>query len=160
MKGSRKGQVSTELLFVIAAILVLFIPLLVLTYFKANEANEQVMQLQSQVVAIRLSELANSIGSASGSSSVKAEVFIPSTVSQMIIVQSKNSKNEVTGGEIILKTTTQTGTNDIVGIIRSPVKAYAGNDAFSFSNAGLVRFEITKETDANGFEQLVFKKLD
>lgn len=159
MKGSRKGQVSTELLFVIAAILVLFIPLLVLTYFKANEANEQVMQLQSQVVAIRLSELANSIGSASGSSSMIAEVYVPATVSRMLVVQSTDNTGAVIGGEIILKTTTQTGTNDIVGIIRSPVMQYSGQDEFVFTNSGLVRFEITKE-EVNGVEMLSFKRLD
>lgn len=147
---SRRGQVSTELLFIIAAILVLFIPLLVITYFKANEANEQIMQLQAQVVAIRLSELANSVGSASGKSAVIAEVFIPSTVSSMSIISSED------GGEIVLKSNTQTGENDIVGTLRFPVDPRVAGNSFKFPNAGLVRFNITKEL-VGGKELIVFR---
>jgi len=149
-----KGQVSTELLMIVAAILVLFIPLLVITYFKAAEANEQVMQLQAQVVAIRLSELANAIGSASGQSAVKAEVYIPATVTSLSIIKSGG------GGELILNSSTQTGANAVVGIIRYPVKEYAGDQMFIFNNAGLVRFEITKELNSAGTEELVFKRLE
>ena len=137
IKGSVKGQVSTELMIIIAAILVLFIPLLVITYFKTTEANEQIMQIQAQVIAIRLSELSNSVGSAGGSSAIIAEVFVPASVTGISVLSSEN------GGEIVVHSMTQNGKNDITGLVKFKLQ----NAEFPFSSPGFVRFEIYKNEE-------------
>ena len=57
-----KGQVSTELLVVVALVLLIFIPLLVLVYTKANEANQQIASYQAELSVSRIASLANSVG--------------------------------------------------------------------------------------------------
>ncbi len=128
-----KGQVSTELLITIGVILVLFIPLLFLIYFKAGEVNEQVMQVQAQVIAIRLSELANSVGNAGGNSTVMAEVYIPASVKNISI------SSFATGAEITVHSVTSNGPTDVPGLVKFPV----ASAVFEFQNAGLVRFDIS-----------------
>jgi len=145
IKGSVKGQVSTELMVIIAAILVLFIPLLVITYFKTAEANEQIMQIQAQVIAIRLSELSNSVGSAGGSSAIIAEVFVPSSVTGISVLSSEN------GGEVTVHSQTQNGKNDISGLVKYDLQ----KAEFSFSSPGFARFEIYKDGDG----VIILKKL-
>jgi uncharacterized protein (UPF0333 family) len=128
-----KGQVSTELLITIGVILVLFIPLLFLIYFKAGEANEQIMQVQAQVIAIRLSELSNSIGNAGGNATIMAEVYIPSSVKNITIASFE------TGSEITVHSVTSNGPTDIPGLVKFKMKSAE----FEFQSPGLVRFDIS-----------------
>jgi hypothetical protein len=55
-----KGQVSTELLVIVALVLLIFIPLLVLVYMKANEASQQIGSYQAELAISRVASLANS----------------------------------------------------------------------------------------------------
>jgi len=130
-----RGQVSIELLITIGVILVLFIPLLFLIYFKAGEANEQIMQVQAQVIAIRLSELSNSVGNAGGNSTVMAEVYIPATVKNISI------ESFETGAEITVHSITSNGPTDIPGLVKFNVAPAF----FEFKNPGLTRFDISNE---------------
>ena len=58
-----KGQLSIELIVIIGLVLVIFIPLLVMVYYKSNEANEEIALHQAELSVFRLAYLANSVGS-------------------------------------------------------------------------------------------------
>lgn len=110
-----RGQVSTELLMIIALILLIFIPLLVLVYVKAGEANQQIGSYQAELTVSRVASLANSVGSLGTDTSVITDVYIPpNTVSFETI-------NTGGGGEIILRVETNEGPTEIVDIIRYPI---------------------------------------
>ena len=110
-----KAQVSVELMVIIAAILAIFIPLLLHVYFKTNEANEQLFQVQAQLVTTRLSNIINAVGNLGENSSLIAEVFIPPNV-KFLELKSLNR-----GGEVIVRVATQSGETEIVDIVKFPV---------------------------------------
>lgn len=133
-----KGQVSTELLVIIGLVLLLFIPLLVLVYFKANESNQQVSAYQAQLATSRLAYLANSVGSLGSNTTVRTEVFIPKDTVSMEL---KNSGN---GAEVILSLEDNYGKNDVVEIIRYPIKN-PKQLAASTSSGGWMRVKISAD---------------
>lgn len=124
----------------IGLILVLFIPLLFLVYFKSAEANEQIMQIQAQVIAIRLSELSNSVGNAGSNSTIMTEVYIPATVKKISI------KSFDSGAEITVHSITSIGQTEIPGLVKFNVVPAE----FQFSKPGLVRFEISNADKKEG----------
>ena len=128
-----KAQVSTELLIIIGAILVIFIPLLLTVYFKTTEANETLASLQIEISASRLANLINSIGNLGEGSSIRTEIFIPQNVKKIDI----HSLGR--GGEVVFKVSKQTGDSEIVEIVKFPV-----NDlSIDNPSQGLRRFEIS-----------------
>ena len=112
-----KGQVSTELLVIVGLILLIFIPVLVMVYLKANDANQQIASYQAELAVFRLAYLANSVGSLGTSSSTYADVYIPKNV------ESFNLASEGGGGSIIMTVKTPEGVSEIAEIIHYPVKA-------------------------------------
>lgn len=111
-----KGQVSTELLVIVALVLLVFIPLLVLVYFKASEANQQIASYQAELAVFRVASLANSVGSLGTNTSVSTDVFIPPNTESLIVSRSGR------GGEITLTISSPQGSTEIVEIIKYPVK--------------------------------------
>jgi hypothetical protein len=111
-----KGQVSTELLVIVALVLLIFIPLLVLVYFKANEANQQIAAYQAELSVSRIASLANSVGSLGTNTSVITDVYVPPNTIWM------NVTGVGRGGEISLTMDTPQGpTAPGVEIIKFPV---------------------------------------
>lgn len=124
----RKGQVSSELLVVIAFVLLLFIPLLFTAYLRSIEANEQLATLQATILSSRLAFLVNSIGYMGGNSSIITEVYLP-----------PNAVLNTTGKEIILKVRTQSGTSDIVQVTKFPI------NKIELTQSGIYMIEISAQ---------------
>lgn len=72
--NSYKGQVSMELMGIIALILFLFIPLIYLAYSKANEVNYNANEKRA---SIALSQLAGAINMLSENSSMRLTLSLP-----------------------------------------------------------------------------------
>ncbi len=111
-----KGQVSTELLVIVALVLLLFIPLLVLVYFKANEANQQIGTYQAELAVSRMASLANSVGSLGTNTSVVTDIYIPPNTLSFSIKESGSA-----GGEAVLQISTPQGKSEVVDLIRYPL---------------------------------------
>ncbi|MBI5046770.1 hypothetical protein HZC07_03490 [Candidatus Micrarchaeota archaeon] len=114
-KYMKKGQVSTELLIIVGLVLLVFIPLLVLVYFKANEANQQIASYQAELAVFRIAYLANSVGSLGTNTTVFTDVYIP-----------KNAKSFTTqsigkGGEIDMVVDTPQGPSEVVEVVGYPI---------------------------------------
>lgn len=130
-----KGQVSTELLVIVALVLLIFIPLLVLVYFKANEANQQIASYQAELSVSRIGSLANSVGSLGTNTSVTTDVFIPPNTVEL----SSNSVGR--GGEIVLKMETPQGPTEIVEVVKYPINSVVLAD--SSSAGGWMRIKVS-----------------
>lgn len=131
-----KGQISTELIVVVAVVLVIFLPLLVMVYFKANEANEQIGAYQAELAAFRLAYLANSVGSLGTNASITTDVYIPPGVTNI------TAKKVGKGGEIILKVQTPAGESEIVEVVKYP---FVFEEKKFSASQGWARFTITSE---------------
>src|SRR4030095_1015364 len=116
-----KGQVSTELLVIVALVLLIFIPLLVLVYLKAGDANQQIASYQAELAVTRLASLANSVGSLGTNSSVVTDVYIPPNTQYLRTVQSGRA------GELVM-------------LIKTPDGEHPGNDVVKYpiSNPGTI----------------------
>ncbi len=111
----RKGQVSTELLVIVALVLLIFIPLLVLVYFKASDANNQIASYQAELAVFRVAYLANSVGSLGTETSLYTDVFIPKNAKSFRATATGN------GGEIVMVLDTPQGPTEIVEVVRYPI---------------------------------------
>jgi len=138
----KKGQVSTELLLIVGIVLLIFIPLLTLVYFKASEANEQVAVYQAEMVVFRLAHLSNSVGSLGTDTKVYTDLYIPQNTISL------ESSAVGGGGEITLRLATPEGESEIVEIVRFPIsdpQVLAEGPGY-----GWKRFEITSTYNESG----------
>jgi hypothetical protein len=132
-----KGQVSTELLVVVALVLLIFIPLLVLVYSKANEANQEIAAYQAELSVSRIASLANSVGSLGTDTSVTTDVFIPPNTIEL------NASNTGAGSVIQHWLDTPQGPKDIPGIMKFPLKNSPVTLADSSNAGGWIRVNIS-----------------
>ena len=130
-----KGQVSTELLIIIGVVLLIFVPLLVMVYFKANEANTQIGSYQTELAVFRLAYLANSVGSLGTNTSITTDVYIPPGVTNITTRRVGN------GGEVLFKVSTPAGESEVVEIVKFPID---NPQTFSTSQ-GWARFTISSD---------------
>lgn len=137
-----KGQVSTELLIIVGLVLLIFIPLLVLVYTKANETNQQIASYQAELSVSRIASLANSVGSLGTNTSVTTDIFIPPNTVDLSIA------NAGGGAEITLSMETPQGSTEIAEIIKYPVRK-EDSLADSASAGGWIRIEITSTYEGN-----------
>ncbi|MBU0532804.1 hypothetical protein KKB44_04915 [Candidatus Micrarchaeota archaeon] len=131
-----KGQVSTELLVIVALVLLIFIPLLVLVYFKANDANQQIASYQAELSVSRIASLSNSVGSLGTNTSVTTDIFIPQNTERLSIT------NAGGGSEISLELETPQGSTEIVEVIKYPLEADV-ELADSSAAGGWMRIKVT-----------------
>lgn len=110
-----KGQVSTELLIIVALVLLIFIPLLVLVYLKANDANQEIASYKAEIAVTRIASLANSVGSLGTSSSVDTDVLIPTNIVFL------NTTGSGHGGIIVMRLNTPEGYKDIPEVLKYPL---------------------------------------
>ncbi len=139
-----KGQVSTELLVIVGLILLIFIPLLVLVYVKANEANQQIASYQAELTVTRIASLANSVGSLGTETSVMTDVYLPPNTVNLTTVSSGSGQ----GGEIVLTVRTSDGDSPIADIIKYPIKN-AGLVVDSSAAGGRIKVQIRSEYDGD-----------
>jgi len=130
---SMKGQVSTELLVIVAVVMAIFIPLLVMVYFKTSEANAQISAYQAELAVFRLAYIANSVGALGSNASLITEVYVPDGVTEF------SARTVGNGGEIVMKLQTPAGQSEVVEIVKYPIM-----HSPPFSTAkGWARFTIT-----------------
>jgi len=137
-----KGQVSTELLVIVALVLLIFIPLLVLVYLKTAEANQQIASYQAELTVTRIASLANSVGSLGTNTSVVTDVYIPANTEYLATNQSGR------GGEVVMKIKTPQGTQEPSDILKYPV-SNPGIVVDSTGTGGWVKIRITSEYVGN-----------
>ncbi len=136
----RKGQISTELLVIVAFVLLVFVPLLVMVYFKTNDANQQIASYQAELAVSRLASLANSVGSLGTDTSVETDVFIPPNTVWLKTVNSGQ------GSEMSLEISTPQGDSEIVEVMKYPVST-PGNLADKAVTGGWVKIRMTSSYD-------------
>lgn len=137
-----KGQVSTELLVIVALVLLIFIPLLVLVYVKASEANQQIASYQAELAVTRIASLANSVGSLGTDTTVMTDIYVPPNTRSLQTVQSGR------GGEIVLTMDTPEGPKDSAEIIKYPL-ANPGSLADASVAGGWMKLRISSEYHGN-----------
>ena len=136
-----KAQVSTELLVIIGLILLVFIPLLTLVYFKANESTQQIASYQTELAVFRIAYLANSVGALGTNTTVYTDIYIPQNV------RAFTTKSTGGGGEITMVVDTQQGQSDVVEIVKYPIE---GEIPVSGTQGGWTRIKITALNDNGG----------
>ncbi len=94
---TKKAQVSTELIAVIAFVLFLFIPTLFFAYSKAGEITNELDVRKAYVSVERLSSLSNSVGYCGENSSIIAEIDVPANVKEI------EFKSYADGGEVVAR---------------------------------------------------------
>jgi len=133
----KKGQISTELLVVVGLVLVIFIPLLVLVYFKAGEAQTEMAAYQAQLVVFRVAYLSNSVGSLGTETTVYTDLYIPrNTLSLQTI-------NTGDGAEVQLKLQGDQGETDVAEVIRYRLTSDSEMELVEEGSYGWARFEIS-----------------
>lgn len=135
-----KGQVSTELLVIVAVVLLIFIPILVMVYFKAGEAQTEMSAYQAQLVVFRIAYLANSVGSLGTNTTVFTDIYIPKNINSF------TAKNAGTGSEIVLNLQTANGPTEVVEVMKYPLVQNSIPLADS-SSYGWRRYEISSVYD-------------
>ncbi|MBI5223934.1 hypothetical protein HY990_05950 [Candidatus Micrarchaeota archaeon] len=138
----KKGQVSTELMIIIGLVLLIFIPLLVLVYFKASESNAQIASYQAELAVFRLAYMANSVGSLGTNSSISTDVFVPKNTEYF------RTRSVGQGGEIVLAVNGPQGKSEIVEIVRYPITEEDIADASYFGS--WVRLKVSSEPNPTG----------
>jgi hypothetical protein len=139
-----KGQVSTELLVIVGFVLLVFIPLLVLVYMKANDSNQQIASYQAELAVSRLGSLANSVGSLGVDSEVITDVYIPPNTVSLA------TNDAGRGGEIVLTIETAQGQTELVEIVEYPIDT-PGEVVGETTAGGWVKIKITS-TNPDGTE--------
>jgi len=133
----KKGQISTELLIVVGLVLVIFIPLLVLVYFKAGEAQTEMAAYQAQLVVFRIAYLSNSVGSLGTETTIYTDLYIPrNTVSLMAM-------NTGAGAELQLKLSGDQGETDVAEVIRYHLTSDSEGELTEKGSYGWARFRIS-----------------
>lgn len=113
--GYHRGQVSTELLVIIGAILVIFIPLIATGYLKAAQANEELTISQSRLAVGRIANTIDAVGNLGENSSAMLEIFVPNGVNSI------KFSNIGTGSEIVFSLNSQSGSNELAETTRFQV---------------------------------------
>jgi hypothetical protein len=141
-----KGQVSTELLVIVALVLLIFIPLLVLVYMKAGEANQQIGSYQAELAVSRLASLANSVGSLGTNTSVTTDIYIPPNTVSL------ETRAAGRGSELVMTVRTPQGNTEVAEIVKYPLASY-GTLSDSVSAGAWIKVKISSEY--HGGEALV-----
>lgn len=145
-----KGQVSTELMVIIGLVLIIFIPMLVLVYFKANDSNQQIASYQAELAVFRLAYLSNSVGSLGSNASVSTDLFIPKNTISF------STRTSGKGGEIVLAIDTPQGPSEITEIVRYPLSN--SEIADSVTAGSWVRLKISSEPSSAGVSRVKIEK--
>jgi len=133
----KKGQISTELLIVVGLVLVIFIPLLVLVYFKAGEAQTEMAAYQAQLVVFRIAYLSNSVGSLGTETTVYTDLYIPRNTISL------RTMNTGDGAEVQLKLQGDQGETDIAEVIRYHLTSDSETELIEEGSYGWARFQIS-----------------
>lgn len=145
-----RGQVSTELLIIVGLILLVFIPLLALVYFKANEANQQMAAYEAEMAVFRLAYLANSAGSLGTDTVIYTDVYIPKGSANL------TASGVGRGGEVVMVLHTDQGDVEIVEVVRHRIGSPAAPPIQAEPSFGWTRVEISSDYDPATGEASVY----
>ncbi|MFA5050170.1 MAG: hypothetical protein WC501_04125 [Candidatus Micrarchaeia archaeon] len=102
-----KGQVSIEMMMVIAFILIFFIPVMAFSYMKIIELNEDLSTIQAQVAVSRIANTANSLGYMGPGSSLIIDIILPSNSNLKV-------QNVGSGSQVVLELELSKGKSEYV----------------------------------------------
>ena len=132
----RKGQVSTELLVVIGFVVLLFIPLIMLVYYKTSELNRDIDGMQSRLLTSKLAFIANSLGYMGSGNALKSEFTLPDRVRTL-----EFRPLGAGGGEVLITLSDGSQVSQVTSFpFDSPAK-YSGGNSYKlefFSNGGVI----------------------
>jgi uncharacterized protein (UPF0333 family) len=137
---ANRGQASAELLFAIAIMLLMVMPVLFNAYFNIGQQEEKLSLSVASASAARIANLADSVGYLGGNASIIAEIDVPRGTEE---VKTQNN-------EIVFKMQTSSGPVDIVRASRFRIiqtTLVEKNDA-----KGIYRIEIAASQGASGQE--------
>ncbi|MEM3422187.1 MAG: hypothetical protein QXF35_00275 [Candidatus Bilamarchaeaceae archaeon] len=137
-----KGQVSTELMVIIAVIFVIFIPLLVFVYTKADEAQREMAAYQAQIATFRTAYLINSVGSLGANTIVYSDVYIPGGTKYFRV------KNVGGAAEVQLKAVTPSGEKDFAEVVKYHVISTGDGTLVKEPSYGWTRLKISNIYDS------------
>ncbi|MBI5227030.1 hypothetical protein HY988_00445 [Candidatus Micrarchaeota archaeon] len=140
-----KAQVSTELLVIIGLILLVFIPLLTLVYFKANDSTQQIASYQTELAVFRIAYLANSVGALGTNTTVFTDIYIPQNVKAF------TTKSTGSGGEITMVVGTPQGSSEVVEVVKYPIE---GTIPVSGTQGGWRKIKISSSVNDNGMVRI------
>lgn len=139
-----KGQVSSELMIIVALVLLIFIPLLIMVYFQATDASQKIGAYESELSVSRLAYLANAVGNLGTNTTMYTDVYLPNGMTSLRTVSIEN------GGEIIMVLKTADGDKEIVEVVQHRI-----NDPQTLAEEpsyGWMRVEITSVYSPRGSE--------
>lgn len=105
------------MIVVVGLVLLIFIPLLTLVYFKAAESNERLASYQAELAVFRVAYLANAVGSLGTNTTVYTDVYLPDNT----ISFSTHSAGG--GGELVLSVDSEGRVTDIAEVVRHPLSS-------------------------------------
>lgn len=124
--GSRRGQVSTELLVIVGFIVLLFIPLMVMIYFKSAQLNSDLGDIQSRLLVSKIAFAANSIGSMGSDNALKLEIYLPNSVKTL------EFRSEGSGGEVLINSTDGSQISQVTKFPFNAPQSYPGGVGYKF----------------------------
>ena len=132
-----KGQISTELIVIIAAIMIVFIPLLVTVYITTGNTENTIATQQGQLAAARIANMINTVGNLGEGSFTTLEVYLPRNT------KSIRFENAGRGSEVTITVITQDGPVDLPESARFPLD-YDANE-FDSVGEGRIRLELRSD---------------
>ena len=125
MGARAKGQVSTELMIIIGFIIIIFIPMVVILYYKSAEISLDMDGLQNKLVASKLAYAANSLGYMGPGSALKIEFFLPLSVNTI------NFRSAGSGGEVTIYRKDGTQISQVTGFqLNATPSNYSGGNNY------------------------------
>lgn len=145
-----KGQVSSELLIIVALVLLVFIPLLIMVYFKSADASQRVSSYESELTVSRLAYLSNAVGSLGTNTTMYTDVYVPRDMVSLTTAPIGN------GGEIVMVLNSNDGEKEIVEIVKHRIdnaETLAEEPSY-----GWIRVEITSVYNPDGSSEISIKR--
>ena len=141
---TKKAQVSVELMIVIGFILIFFIPLLLISYFKIIDINHDLASIQAEVAVNRLAHTIDSVGRMGLGSSIFLDIYFP-------LGSELKFENYDPGAEIILELDPDTGINHAVAnswfniefSLQTDTEMSGGNYRFNITSIGDGKVSVT-----------------
>ncbi len=125
------------MLVVVGLVLLIFIPLLTLVYFKAAESNERLGSYQAELAVFRVAYLANAVGSLGTNTSVYTDVYLPEGTLSL------STHAAGGGGELVLAVDSSGRLTELAEVIRYPISSPGGIVEEPLQEGRWIRLKIT-----------------
>ncbi|MBU0586482.1 hypothetical protein KJ780_03150 [Candidatus Micrarchaeota archaeon] len=116
----KKAQANMELMIIVGFIILLFIPLIVLVYYKSEEINSDIEAMHARTLSSKLAYATNSIGAMGDGTALKMEFYLPRNV------QTLEFKSLGSGGEVLINMSDGTQISQVTRFPISSPRVYMG----------------------------------